>query len=127
MKVKVVSGLFGVSVGISSHVLKIVDENFLNSSMVSPALLSAEMTKQDCGGTFAMVKRFKILLFEHQPLYGFSLTKGLAFEKSGFEFFYNGKLSFNSQFSSVDKTKLLSHFPTEKEPQFRKKPSSFLI
>ena len=46
---------------------------------------------------------------------------------AGFEFFYNGKLSFNSQFSSVDKTKLLSHFPTEKEPQFRKKPSSFLI
>ena len=56
MKVKVVSGLFGVSVGISSHVLKLVDENFLNSSMVSPALLSAELTKQDCGGTFAMVK-----------------------------------------------------------------------
>ena len=53
MKVKVVSGLFGVSVGISSHVVKIVDENFLNSSMVSPALLSAELTKQDCGGTFA--------------------------------------------------------------------------
>ena len=53
MKVKVVSGLFGVSVGISSHVLKIVDENFLNSSMVSSALLSAELTKQDCGGTFA--------------------------------------------------------------------------
>ena len=49
MKVKVVSGLFGVSVGISSHVLKIVDENFLHSSMVSPALLSAELTKQDCG------------------------------------------------------------------------------
>ena len=78
---------------------KIVDENFLNSSMVSPALLSAEMTKQDCGGTFAMVKRFKILLFEHQPSYGFSLTKGLVFEKSGFEFFYNEKLTFNSQFS----------------------------
>ena len=56
MKVKVVSGLFGVSVGISSHVLKIVDANFLNSSMVSPALLCAELTKQDCGSTFAMVK-----------------------------------------------------------------------
>ena len=51
MKVKVVSGLFGVSVGISSHVLKIN-----SSSMVSPALLSAELTKQDCGGIFAMVK-----------------------------------------------------------------------
>ena len=56
MKVKVVSGLFRISVGISSHVFKIVDENFLNGSMVSPALLSAELTKQDCGGTFAMVK-----------------------------------------------------------------------
>lgn len=47
---------FEVSVGISSHLLKIVDENFLNSSMVSSALLSAELTKQDCGGTVAMVK-----------------------------------------------------------------------
>ena len=56
MKVKVVSGLFRRSVGISSHVFKIVDVNFLNSSMVSPASLSAELTKQDCGGTFAMVK-----------------------------------------------------------------------
>ena len=56
MKVKVVSGLFRISVGISSHVFKIVGENFLNGSMVSPALLSAELTKQDCGGTFAMVK-----------------------------------------------------------------------
>ena len=35
---------------------KIVDVNFLNSSMVSPASLSAELTKQDCVGTFAMVK-----------------------------------------------------------------------
>ena len=67
MKVKVVSGLFGVSVGISSHVLKIVDENFLHSSMVSPALLSAELTKQDCGGTFAMVK-FQNLAFRASAL-----------------------------------------------------------
>ena len=51
MKVNVVSGLFRISVGISSHVFKIVDVNFLNSSMVSPALLSAELTKQDCVGT----------------------------------------------------------------------------
>ena len=56
MKVNVVSGLFRISVGISSRVFKIVDVNFLNSSMVSPALLSAELTKQDCVGTFAMVK-----------------------------------------------------------------------
>ena len=56
MKVNVVSGLFGVSVGISSPVFKIVDVNFLNSSILSPALLSAELTKQDCGGIFAMVK-----------------------------------------------------------------------
>ena len=56
MEVKVVSGLFRISVGISSHVFKIVDVNFLNSSILSPALLSAELTKQDCGGTFAMVK-----------------------------------------------------------------------
>ena len=98
MKVNVVSGLFRISVGISSHVFKIVDVNFLNSSILSPALLSAELTKQDCGGTFAMVK-FKILLFEHQPLYGFPLTIVLAFEKPSFESFYNEKLTFNSQFS----------------------------
>ena len=93
-----VSGLFGVSVGISSHVFRIVDENFLNSSMVSPASLSAVLTKQDCGGTFAMVK-IQNLVFRASALVGFPLTKGLAFEKYGFEFFWNEKLTFDSQFS----------------------------
>ena len=81
MKVNVVSGLFRIRVDISSHVFKIVDVNFLNSSMVSPALLSAELTKQDCVGTFAMVK-IQNLAFRASALIGIPSDHSVGVRKT---------------------------------------------
>ena len=83
MKVKVVSGLFRVSGGISSNVFKIVNENFLDSSLVSLAVLSAELTKQDCGGTFAMMK-IQNLAFRASALIWFLSDKRVGVRKIWF-------------------------------------------